>query len=884
MQRQMFSKPSIMRLTVQRREAVEGGAASSDLESTISQARSGGTPLGEPIRRQMEGAFGTDFSGVRVHTNNTADTLNRSLSARAFTTGTNIFFKQGEYNPSSSSGKELLAHELTHVVQQNEGTVQRQQAPNIQRSKEDGEPDNLNSNLNPTVFKSQTYGKTWTRDAEITLIDRWLQATDNSETWEDQQYNLIQVLEACEQWMTRYGNSDKIPFGKKSSSEGRKPIIEELIGLTRQALQLSGGVGNPGSSVPSLAEESGSTGLSDETYEALEGGLTSVGSGSGITGDISDLGKVEEHLNGTATDFLDGGANFFGGALAIRSGKNAWTEAETTGEKILAVTQIGSGAGQMAHGVGKTVKASGVVSGGPDLAEATKDKWGGAGDLGGALADGASAINNIALTFNSLHNIYTNWRVSTAKEKIASGLEAAGNIADSVKDGFNTAKGIGNVSKAWAGGTYSGAAAMTQAASIAGIVTGSITIAQGGFQIYRAKGAKDAVKETEKKQQELIDTIYARYLQIEEESASLQEEFAFLDDPSIDYETKSRQVSAIIIQIEEIEEGCIKLSATLKELSVVQDEFSPATSAMKKIQNRKMEEGGFKMAQGGTSVASSALVLSGVGAPIAIGVAAIGGILSLGFAIVKYSRNKAANLLTTISRRITSGGKPKAQRDEDVSYREMENRVYKCYYSHMTQVLTRDPAPGLSEDEFSDIKTFARQEKEDRVNKDKQKHIIKIEGLNDKKDKSKIEPEVKKLSESQMKQTWIEIQNEKQKVITKEAPKGKIGRLKLYVSASSHKSGKAHEANVADVVAALYKLCTRGFNKEKGQFVEAPIQPTGQADPETLKEFGNITLLGLLKAAAITEARWAKWLNEAEKQPADKQEEVLKKQLTNHIK
>jgi hypothetical protein len=126
-QRQMFSTPSIMRLTVQRREAIEGGTASSDLESTISQARSSGKPLGEPIRRQMEGAFGADFSGVRVHTNNTADTLNRSLSARAFTTGNNIFFKQGEYNPSSSSGKELLAPELTHTIQQGSSpTVQRQ--------------------------------------------------------------------------------------------------------------------------------------------------------------------------------------------------------------------------------------------------------------------------------------------------------------------------------------------------------------------------------------------------------------------------------------------------------------------------------------------------------------------------------------------------------------------------------------------------------------------------------------------------------------------------------------------------------------------------------------------------------------------------------------
>jgi len=113
-----FSAPSIGRLVVQRQEAIEGGQASSSLESSINQAKSSGVPLAAPIRRQMEGAFGADFSGVRIHANNTADTLNRDLSSRAFTTGNNIFFKRGEYDPGSSAGKELLAHELTHVVQQ----------------------------------------------------------------------------------------------------------------------------------------------------------------------------------------------------------------------------------------------------------------------------------------------------------------------------------------------------------------------------------------------------------------------------------------------------------------------------------------------------------------------------------------------------------------------------------------------------------------------------------------------------------------------------------------------------------------------------------------------------------------------------------------------
>ncbi|NJP11949.1 MAG: DUF4157 domain-containing protein [Leptolyngbyaceae cyanobacterium RU_5_1] len=91
------------------------------VEAAIEQARGGGRSLDTGARIQMESTFGADFSGVRIHTDSTADTLNQALSARAFTTGQDIFFRQGEYNPASSGGRELLAHELTHVVQQTGG-------------------------------------------------------------------------------------------------------------------------------------------------------------------------------------------------------------------------------------------------------------------------------------------------------------------------------------------------------------------------------------------------------------------------------------------------------------------------------------------------------------------------------------------------------------------------------------------------------------------------------------------------------------------------------------------------------------------------------------------------------------------------------------------
>jgi hypothetical protein len=104
-----------------------GASATPDLESSIQQSRGNGQPLGDNIRTPMEKAFGADFSGVRVHADAQSDQLNQSIQARAFTTGQDVFFRQGAYNPGSSDGQELLAHELTHVVQQNGSAVQQKQ-------------------------------------------------------------------------------------------------------------------------------------------------------------------------------------------------------------------------------------------------------------------------------------------------------------------------------------------------------------------------------------------------------------------------------------------------------------------------------------------------------------------------------------------------------------------------------------------------------------------------------------------------------------------------------------------------------------------------------------------------------------------------------------
>jgi len=96
----------------------QGGEVSDEIERALAGSKGGGAPLPAPMRASMEQHFGADFSGVRVHTGPQAGALNQQLDALAFTHGADIYISAGQYNPASSDGQRLLAHELTHVVQQ----------------------------------------------------------------------------------------------------------------------------------------------------------------------------------------------------------------------------------------------------------------------------------------------------------------------------------------------------------------------------------------------------------------------------------------------------------------------------------------------------------------------------------------------------------------------------------------------------------------------------------------------------------------------------------------------------------------------------------------------------------------------------------------------
>lgn len=100
-----------------------GGRVHPELEAAIQRARGSGQPVERDLQEQMRTGLGCDFSAVRVHTGPEADRLSCQLGAQAFTICCDVFFRWGAYDPTSISGRELIAHELIHVVQQAAGRV-----------------------------------------------------------------------------------------------------------------------------------------------------------------------------------------------------------------------------------------------------------------------------------------------------------------------------------------------------------------------------------------------------------------------------------------------------------------------------------------------------------------------------------------------------------------------------------------------------------------------------------------------------------------------------------------------------------------------------------------------------------------------------------------
>jgi hypothetical protein len=220
-----------MKPIVQRLENMSGGEASTDLESSIQSARGSGRSLDANLQQSMGQAMGADFSGVKVHTDSQSDQLNKSIQAKAFTTGQDVFFRQGAYEPSSRGGQELIAHELTHVVQQNGGSqvINKASIDVIQRY------DDIPTK---TVWKVDSDIARTKRSDSLKSIDNELEVWDGLKVGSDKSAQIEQLYKirtAINGWRDAKELKYLDKKGKGSTSE-RWDFIEELKAAVDQKL------------------------------------------------------------------------------------------------------------------------------------------------------------------------------------------------------------------------------------------------------------------------------------------------------------------------------------------------------------------------------------------------------------------------------------------------------------------------------------------------------------------------------------------------------------------------------------------------------------------------------------------------------------------------
>ena len=127
---------SLIKIRMQADSSTGGMMASKNVEQSINNSKGGGKTLSPDLQDEMGNKMNADLSGVKIHTDENAVQMNKEVGAKAFTHGNDIYFNKNQYKPESSQGKHLLAHELTHTIQQG-GKVKRK----IQRQEKKVEHD-----------------------------------------------------------------------------------------------------------------------------------------------------------------------------------------------------------------------------------------------------------------------------------------------------------------------------------------------------------------------------------------------------------------------------------------------------------------------------------------------------------------------------------------------------------------------------------------------------------------------------------------------------------------------------------------------------------------------------------------------------------------------
>jgi hypothetical protein len=534
------------------------------------------------------------------------------------------------------------------------------------------------------------------------------------------------------------------------------------------------------------------------------------------------------------------------------------------GEKVEALAQGLEGVGQISHGGAKLAKGIALLKEGSSASGGFSADWTRVGDVGAAVGDGLATISKLISIFKTIDDALIKNKEEgglTGEEIVDVIAETGENVAGYFQSGMNTGKDI--LKAATDVGASNPAiqaeiAQFAQISAVLGIITGSIQIIHGGVTLGRAHFKKGEIQETKeavtgtlfKLEGEEIPNIMAT---IHRNAVYLERAASMGPIPEDSMEIAQDNIRKIATKLAELQGAYV-------ELDVFYNENVPAMDDMQKIQSRNMEKAGLKMAQGSTAVVSSALLLSGVLAPIAVGVAAIGGILTLGNIGVQWRRGAAAERARTVASKLNDTGEPTGVVEPEYpDYRVMENRIFKNYYKNLKWTLENQNFPGLTKEESLEVKRFGWSDKKDRI---KSKDHFDIESVND----------VDAVSNPAKREKWIQVVN-KGKVTHKEKPK-RIVKASAKITASPHKSKASMEASATVIAEALYRLGMGSYSD--GEFIACKIIPVKIEEGVNMEQIKDQTSTMLLKTAGITGKRWEAWLETTKGDKAKMKENIIK--------
>ncbi|MGA8896673.1 MAG: DUF4157 domain-containing protein [Planktothrix agardhii] len=365
-------------------KSLGGGAVSTDIETTIQSAKSGGSPLDAGLQQKMGKAMGADFSGVKVHTDSQADKLNRSLSSRAFATGPNLFFKRGEYNPGSRSGQELIAHELTHVVQQNGGSIKR-------KLDKESQPNNNPVSISPlpsNSLKIQQAPPNPTTTPTTAAPTTAAQTPRTAYILDTAHLHKVSIKDPTKVSQSNYigpklKKGDEIKVDPQVIMEGGAWVKAEKDGLSgyiRKTKYLETLTTSPGNTTDPGVE---STTTLENVGEVADQVASGVNDTYGEYEDSQDLGLAGGILDGVS------------GLLAMVNNAKSMINSEDNWEKL----EIGYGILQSSSTV-----AAGVSGAVANVKEG--DSFALAGNITAAIADGLSGLKDAVMSIVNFYKLY----------------------------------------------------------------------------------------------------------------------------------------------------------------------------------------------------------------------------------------------------------------------------------------------------------------------------------------------------------------------------------------------------------------------------------------------------------------------------------------------